>query len=204
MELTRKEYNIIAKNRGIIEPQNMSTKKLINTLSKYNSRCKVKNIRRKLSTIGLEKIYKIQNISKNELSQAKKLQRKSIDELKEIARLRRIKNSEKLTKEDLIISLLKSQSTAAERNYMKHFNNDANDDTYDKIRDKISDINMILSRLGNIVTNTDRKEIKQELHEKKNKKNLSDEEKEEIYDHLVKLAKALNEKEKYQYHDSDD
>ena len=204
MELTRKEYNIIAKNRGIIEPQNMSTKKLINTLSKYNSRCKVKNIRRKLSTIGLEKIYKIQNISKNELSQAKKLQRKSIDELKEIARLRRIKNSEKLTKEDLIISLLKSQSTAAERNYMKHFNNDANDDPYDKIRDKISDINMILSRLGNIVTNTDRKEIKQELHEKKNKKNLSDEEKKEIYDHLVKLAKALNEKEKYQYHDSDD
>ena len=39
---------------------------------------------------------------------------------------------------------------------------------------------------------------------KKNKKNLSDEEKKEIYDHLVKLAKALNEKEKYQYHDSDD
>ena len=78
---------------------------------------------------------------------------------------------------------------------MKHFNNNANDDTYDdKIRDKISDINTILSRLGNIVTNTDRKEIKQELHGKKNKKNISDEEKEEIYDHLVK----------YQYHDRDD
>ena len=167
VELARKGYNIIAKNRGIIEPQNMSTKKLINTLSRYDSRHKVKNIRRKLSKIGLEKIAKIQNISKNELSQAKKLQKISIDELKEIARLRGIKNSEKLTKEDLIISLLKSKSSAAERNYIKHFNNNANDDTYDdKIRDKISDINMILSRLGNIVTNTDRKENKQELHEK--------------------------------------
>ena len=195
VELTRKEYNIIAKNRSIIEPQNMYTKKLINTLSRYHSRRKVRNIRRKLSKIGQEKIAKIQNISKNELSQAKKLQRKSIDELKEIARLRKIKNNEKLTKEDLIISLLKSKSSAAERNYMKHFNNNANDDTYDdKIRDKISDINTILSRLGNIVTNTDRKEIKQELHGKKNKKNISDEEKEEIYDHLVK----------YQYHDRDD
>ena len=56
--------------------------------------------------IGLEKIAKIQNISKNELNQAKKLKRKSIDELKEIARLGIIKNTEKLTKEDLIIILM--------------------------------------------------------------------------------------------------
>ena len=73
---------------------------------------------------------------------------------------------EKLTKECLIISILKSESSNAERNYMKHFNNNTdddnntNDDTYDgKIRDKISDIRMILSRLGNIITNNDRKKI---------------------------------------------
>ena len=46
------------------------------------------------------------------------MQKKSIDELKEIARLRRIKNRDKLTKEGLIISLLKSESSDAERNYM--------------------------------------------------------------------------------------
>ena len=38
----------------------------------------------------------------------------------------------------------------------------------------------------------------------KKKKNLSDKEKEEIYDHLVKLVETLNKKEKYQYHDYDD
>ena len=32
VEWTRKEYNIIAKNRGIREPQNMSTQELLNTL----------------------------------------------------------------------------------------------------------------------------------------------------------------------------
>ena len=67
----------------------------------------------------------------------KKNKKKSIDELKEIARLRRIKNRDKLTKEGLIISLLQSESSDAERNYMKHFNNNTNDDndTYDgKIR----------------------------------------------------------------------
>ena len=34
--------------------------------------------------------------------------------------------------------------------------------------------------------------------------NLSDNEKEEIYDHLIKLVNSLNKKEKYQYHDRDD
>ena len=45
----------------------------------------------------LDKIAQIQNISKNELSKAEKLKKKSIYELKAIARLRRIKNIEKLT-----------------------------------------------------------------------------------------------------------
>ena len=102
-----------------------------------------------MSKIRLGRAAKIQNISKNELNQAEKLQNKSIDELKAIAGLRRIKNIEKLTKEDLILTLLKSESSALENNYMKHFNNNNTDDndTYDdKIRGKIRDIRMILSR----------------------------------------------------------
>ena len=78
--------------------------------------------------------------------------------------LRRIKNSDNLTKEDLIISLLKSESSPAERNYMKHFNNSTNDDTYDdKIKGKISDTRMILSRLGNIVTKMIERKLKKSL-----------------------------------------
>ena len=50
-------------------------------------------------------------------------------------------------------------------------------------------LRMILSRLGNTVTNNDRKKIKSELHETEKKKNLSDEEKEEIYDNLAELIK---------------
>ena len=42
-----------------------------------------------------------------------------------------MKNIEKLTKEDLIISLLKSESSNAECNYKEHFNNTDDDDTYD-------------------------------------------------------------------------
>ena len=117
----------------------------------------------------------------------------------------RIKNSEKLPNEELIALLLKSESSTTERNFKKLFNNNINDDTYDhEIRGKISDINMILSRLGNIVTKNDRRKIKKEFYEIENKKKLSEKEKEEIYDHLVKSVKTLNKKEKCQYQDRGD
>ena len=125
----------------------MSTKELLNSLSRYDSKRKVKNNSKKLSKIKLEKIAKIQNISENESRKAENLQNKSIDELYQIARFRRIKNYDNLTKEDLIISLLKSESNPTECSYMKYFNNSTSDDTYnDKIKSKIKDIRLILSR----------------------------------------------------------
>ena len=179
---------------------------LLNALSRYDSRQKVKSICRKLSKKGPGKIVKKQNISKNELNKAEKLQNKSIDVLKAIARLRRIKKSDKLTKEDLIISLLKSESSPAERNYMKHFNNNTDDnDTYDdKIRSKISDIRMILSRLENIVTKNDRKEIKKELYEIEKNKIFSNKKKEKNYNRLIELINTIDKKERYQCHDRND
>ena len=48
----------------------MSTKKLIHTLTTYDSGSK----RKKLSEIGVQKIVKILNISGNEVNQAEKLQ----------------------------------------------------------------------------------------------------------------------------------
>ena len=114
--------------------------------------------------------------------------------------MRRIKNRDKLTKEDLIITFLKSASSAAERNFEKLFSNntdddDDDDDTYDgKIRGKISDIRMILSRLGNIVDINDRKKITKELYEIEKKKNLSNRKKEKIYNQLVKLVNTIDKK----------
>ena len=46
-----------------------------------------------------------------------------------------------------------------------------------KISDKIRDIRLILSRLGNIITKKDKNKIKKELYELENKNNLSDKEK---------------------------
>ena len=89
-----------------------------------------------------------------------------------------LKNIHKLKKEGLITSILKSEISNAKHSYMKHFNTNVDNntttvntnDTYDgKIREKISDIRMILSRMGNTITVNDRKKIKKELYEIENK-----------------------------------
>ena len=165
----------------------MSIEELLDTLSRYDSKRKVLINRKRLNKI-------------NELRKAKKLQNMSLDILKKIARLRRIKDYDNLTREDLTFSLLKSEINPAERNYVKYFNNS----TDDEIKSKIIDIRMILSRLGNIVTKNDRKKIKKNLYEIEQRQNLSDNEEKKIYDGLIKLANTLDKKEEHKHSDYDD
>ena len=57
----------------------------------------------------------MQNFSQNEFNQIAVMRGQSLDELKQIAKIRRIKNYEKMKKKkDLIISLLKSKQSIAE------------------------------------------------------------------------------------------
>ena len=116
----------------------------------------------------------------------------SRDELERIAKIRRIKNYEEMSKEELIISLLKlKQSTA------KLFNNNINDN-------KINNIRRILNRLQDILPKRYRKENKEKLYEIKHNKNLLEAEKEENDIYLRKLVKILNDKEKHSPYDSND
>ena len=101
----------------------------------------------------------------------------SRDELERVAKIRRIKNYEEMSKEELIISLLKlKQSTA------KLFNNNINDN-------KINNIRRILNRLQDILPKRYRKENKEKLYEIKHNKNLLEAEKEENDIYLRKLVK---------------
>ena len=54
VEFTREEYNLTAECSGIKNPQNMPTRKLLNTLNRYDSNCKGE----KLSKIRPEKVAK--------------------------------------------------------------------------------------------------------------------------------------------------
>ena len=95
------------------------------------------------------------------------------DELERIAKIRRIKNYEEMSKEELIISLLKSKQSRAEL-----FN--------DLDGDKISVIRRILNRLRDILPKNYRKEIKKKLCDIENKENFSETENEENDEYLRK------------------
>ena len=108
----------------------------------------------------------MQNLSQNEFNQIAEMRGQSLDEQEWIAKIRRIKNSEEMAKEELIISLLKLKQSITEL-----FNNNPDGD-------KISDIRRILNRLRDILPRKYRKEIKEKLYEIEHNENLSEAEKE--------------------------
>ena len=134
----------------------------------------------------------MQNLSQNELDQIIKMQNQSRDELEQIAKMRRIKNYEKMSKEGLIIALLKWKDSLAEL-FGNNFDND-----------RIRGIKKILNELRDSLIKEFRKKIKKRLYEIENQKNLLKLEKEEINEYPAKLERMFNKKEKYRYHDRDD
>ena len=143
---------------------------------------------------GLKKIAKVQNLSQNELNQIAEMRDQPQDELEQIAKIRTIKNYEEMSKEEIIISLLKSRQSIAEL----FNNNDNNNNLYDN---KISDIRRILNRLRDMLHKRYRKKIKEKLYEIERKENLSEAEKEENDEYLRKLVRTFNDKEKHSPYD---
>ena len=103
--------------------------------------------RQSLLQNGLIRIAKMQNLSQSKLNQITKMHDQSRDKLEHVAKMRRIKNRKRMSKEELILALLKSKRGIAEL-----FNNNIDDD-------KISDINRILNRLRDVLLRKIRKEI---------------------------------------------
>ena len=197
--LYRKDYNLTAEKRSIVEPHKMSTEDLLNALYRYDIKRKSYSIRRKFRRLSLSKFIKKQNVSESDLRKARKLQN-ILDDLKKIAKLRRIKNYDDLSKEDLMYTILRSEKNLLEDNYTKYISIN----TDDKIKAKTNNIRLILARLGNIVTKKDRHKIRKELYEIEKKKRLTKTQKEKIYNRLIEIANILDKIETYKYHNHDD
>ena len=163
---TKKIQNIF---KDIFQNKMKQIEKNINLLQ--NILAQVKK-RKRLFEKGPKKIAKMQNLSQNELNQIPEMRGQSRDELERIAKIRRIKNYVEMSKEELIISLLKPKQSIA-----KFFNNNNNNNNnlYDN---KIKDIRRILNRLRDILPKRYRKEIKEKLYEIELNEDLSDAEKE--------------------------
>ena len=108
VKLTKYELRLIARNRDIKNYQSMSREKLLSTPDKSE------RIAKNLSKNGLNKILKMQNLSLNELEQIERMNNLSLNKLKQIAKTRRIKTYKNTSKEDLLITLLKSNQSHTE------------------------------------------------------------------------------------------
>ena len=108
VRLTKYELGLIAKNRGINNHQNMSRGKLLSSIDKLG------HITESLLKYGLNKIVKMQNLSLNELEQIKRMNNLSLNELKQIVKTGYIKYYKDMSKEDLLIALLKSNKSHTE------------------------------------------------------------------------------------------
>ena len=153
---TKKIQNIV---KNIFQNKIKQIKKNTNLLQ--NTLVHVKK-RKRLFEKGLKKIAKMQNLSQNELNQIAEMRDQSRDELERIAKIRRIKNYEEMSKEELIISLLKLEQSIAEL-----FSNNLDDD-------KISDIRKTLNRLRDILPKEYREKILKRRYEIENNRNLSE------------------------------
>ena len=105
---TKYELKFIARNRGIKNYQNMSTEELLSILDESE------RILKDLSQNGLKQIAKMQNLSQNELKQITKMSELSQNELEKTARMRHIKDYKNMSREELLIALLKSKQSIAE------------------------------------------------------------------------------------------
>ena len=106
--LTKYELKLIGGNRGIKNYQNMSKEKL------WSAIIKSMRIIKNFSQNGLDWFTRMQNLSQNELEQITKMQNLSQIELEQIVKTRRIKNYKDMSREDLLIALLKLNQSHAE------------------------------------------------------------------------------------------
>ena len=83
-----------------------------------------------------------------------------------------------------------------EDNYMNYINIV----TDDRIKGKINNIRLALIKLGNILSKNDRKRIKEELYVIEKRQNLTNAQKDRIYNYLIEIATALDKIEAYKYH----
>ena len=170
LRLTKYELGLIAKNRGINNHQNMSREKLLSSIDK------LEHITENLSKYGLNKIVKMQNLSLNELEQIERMNNLSLNELKQIMQTRNIKNYKDMSKEDLLIALLKSNKSHTELRSKSEDNNE-----------EIQETKMIFNELRN---NFSKEEIKEA------RKSFSDEKVFDEYLEGLKQKDSLTEKEK--------
>ena len=200
VKLTKHKLDQIAKNRSINNYLYMFREELLSSLDEYD------RIIKNLSENGLEKIVKMQNLSLNELEKIERMNNLSLNELNQIAIARNIKNYMNMSREDLLIALLKSNQSHTEIRKSNYSNKEIEETKkiFNELRNNFSK-----EKIKKIREKFDDKEHLDEYFKKLEEDSLTDKEKKHIKrytkglqkteDFLRKLKEDLNKSKKYRY-----
>lgn len=112
---------------NFIESYNSVIRELNRYFYALNEEYKVRLRQRKLKRLGLRKIAKRQNLSRKDIKRRMQLNQLSHDDVKKISELQRIKNTDQLTREDLIYALLRSKEDVNKKRYLQFLINHTDD-----------------------------------------------------------------------------
>ena len=138
-EITIKDLRNMVKKIGISNPSALSSNELLDVVNKYQqNRRRTHHIHEGFRDLGLINIAKKQNLTNKDLHEATRLNNKSLEDLRKLAKLRRY---DRLTKEDLIYILLRSEKSLQQNKYEKYITIN----TDDKINKAINNVRILLS-----------------------------------------------------------
>ena len=157
-EYKQQQQKKTAKNNGTKDYKNLSKERLLSTCDT------IKRITENLSRNGLNKIAKMQNLALDEFEKIERMNNLPQNVLEQIATVRHIKNYKDISREDLLIALLKSNQRHTELL---------------KIDDSNTEIGDTKKLFNNLRNNFSREEIKK--HREKFHK------KEWLYNHLKEI-----------------
>ena len=141
-----------ASRRGVMNANLLSNKALIKTVNRYNINKKLKR--------GFDRLARRAIFTNNELDRAIELNDLTIDDMKEVAKRRMIKNYGGMGKNELFYTFLKGEKFPQEDTYLKYLKADSKDD----LNKRIDHIRLLTAKLGNKVSNIERAEILEDLN----------------------------------------
>lgn len=178
----------------------ISTEQIVNTIYRHHHGKKQRIIKEILTSLGLTQTAERKNISTSDGNKITRLNDMSHNTLKRIAKLDNIKNYNNLTTEDLIYTLLRSQKSPRENNYLRYITSKINN----KVKAKIHGIRIEPAELGKAINKIDKENIRKELNEIEKKTKLSRKQRENILKRLIEISNHLSYKRKYIHIDFND
>ena len=181
VNITRKGLIKRVHTLKVREVSTLSNKALEKIVNRYNIN---KKVTKTFNRLGKRAIF-----TNTDLDKAIKLYGLTINDMKEIAKRRMIKNYVNMTKDQLYFALIRSGKSPQEDSYLKYLKNVVSGD----LNERINHIYLLMSKLGNKVINIERQNMKERLSKLKKKyvKPTSKRRQNKIIEEIVKITNDL-------------